>query len=85
MPLDERVEQRRLGPVAEIPRYTLVDLRLSQTVHAGRLRITPRLDIYNMFNAVTVLSQVTAFGGTFRRPITTFSGRLFQVGARVDF
>jgi hypothetical protein len=66
-------------------RYSLLDLRLSDTIKVGRWRVTPHMDIYNVLNTITVLSENTAFGGSFRKPITTFSGRLFQFGARLDF
>jgi hypothetical protein len=67
------------------PRYSLLDVRLSKTVKLGRVRLNPRFDVFNLLNSISVLSENTAYGATFRKPITTFSGRLIEFGGRIDF
>ena len=61
------------------------DIRLSKTVRAGRLRIQPRVDLYNVFNRSTITSINTTFGAAFRRPLAILDGRFIKVGAQVDF
>jgi outer membrane receptor protein involved in Fe transport len=75
-----------LEPTSQFePRYTLVDLRLSRTIGIGRLRLQPRIDVYNLFNAATVLSQNTRLGATFRQPLEIVAARFVKVGVQVDF
>ena len=67
------------------PRYTLVDLRLSKTIPVGRLRVQPRVDVYNLFNAATVLSQNTRLGATYRQPLEIVGARFAKIGLQIDF
>jgi len=60
-------------------------VRLSKSIRAGRVRIQPRLDLYNLFNASTVTSINTTLGPAFRRPLSILDGRFAKIGAQVDF
>jgi hypothetical protein len=66
-------------------RLTKFDIRVAKSVQAGRVRIQPRLDLYNVFNANTVTSINTTFGAAFKRPLSILDGRFLKVGAQVDF
>ena len=67
------------------PRSNQLDIRLSKSFRVRNVRITPRMDIFNLTNENTVLSVITTFGNTWLRPGTTLSGRLFMFGTGVDF
>jgi hypothetical protein len=63
-----------------------VDLRL---VKAFRLSSTGRVkgmfDIYNLFNANTVLLRNNTYGSTWGRPTAVLGARLFKFGVQVEF
>ena len=42
-------------------------------------------DIYNVFNASTVLSVNNTYGPTWLRPLTLLAPRLFKFGAEFNF
>ena len=64
---------------------TKFDVRLSKNLRLGQLRIQPRIDLYNVFNASTITSINTTFGPAFRRPLSILDGRFAKIGAQVDF
>jgi hypothetical protein len=66
-------------------RYTTLDLRVSKTVQVGRMRLQPRIDLYNALNSATVLTQNTTYGAQFRLPTNVLPARLFKFGLQVDF
>jgi hypothetical protein len=70
-----------------------VDLRGSRSFGRGSRRVKVMIDLYNAFNGNAVL-QRAAFGapdayvptgGTWNRPLGILEGRLFKVGAQLDF
>jgi hypothetical protein len=66
-------------------RLTQVDVRLTKIVRFQRIRVLGSFDVYNVFNANTVLNQVTQYGPTYLRPTQILAGRLFKFGAQLDF
>ena len=66
-------------------RLSQFDIRFSKIVRVGRARIQGMLDIYNLFNANSVLSVNTRLGPNWLRPASVLGARLFKVGAQVDF
>ena len=66
-------------------RLTKFDIRLSKSVRAGRLKIQPRIDVYNVFNSNTITSVNTTLGAAFLRPLAILDGRFAKVGVQVDF
>jgi hypothetical protein len=42
-------------------------------------------DVYNAFNANTVLALNNTYGSTWLRPTSILAGRLFKFGVQVDF
>ncbi|MBM3776810.1 MAG: TonB-dependent receptor [Acidimicrobiia bacterium] len=66
-------------------RLSQFDLRLTKVFSMGRARIQGMFDVYNMFNASTVLGLNTRYGASWLQPTTILGGRLFKFGAQVDF
>ena len=66
-----------------------LDLRLSRRFSVGRLRMRANASLYNVFNDDFVNSVNTTFSTTasnaFMRPTAVLQGRLFKVGAQLDF
>jgi hypothetical protein len=68
------------------PRLTQVDLRLSRRFKlGGTARLRASLDIYNMFNASSVLSMTPTYGLSWLNAAQVLSPRLLRVGAQLDF
>jgi hypothetical protein len=65
-------------------RMTRLDLRVGKILRFGRVRATPSVDLYNMLNASTVLSQSSAYA-TWQRPQSIMPGRFAKVGMQLDF
>jgi hypothetical protein len=54
-------------------------------VNVGRIRVQPRIEIYNLLNSATVLAENTTYGAQFRLPTSILPARLFKVGVQLDF
>ena len=67
------------------PRQNQLDVRLSKEIRMGQTRLRPRLDVYNVFNANSVLGLNTRFGPSWLRPSDVLGGRMVKVGAQLDF
>jgi hypothetical protein len=65
-------------------RMTRLDVRIGKIIRSGRVRATPSVDLYNMLNASTVLSQSTAYA-TWLRPQSIMPGRFAKIGLQLDF
>jgi hypothetical protein len=66
------------------------DLRLSKSFHfAGHGRVAANLDVFNIFNASTVIVQNDTFStttaATWQTPQTVQAPRLIKIGAQFDF
>jgi hypothetical protein len=62
-----------------------VDFRVTRSIVAGHARISPSLDLYNLFNASTILGVNTRYGPAWLTPTQILPGRLLKFGAQVDF
>jgi hypothetical protein len=62
-----------------------VDGRASKIFQVGRTRIQANFDLYNIFNANTVLAMNTTYGQYWQRPLSVLYGRLAKLGMQVDF
>jgi hypothetical protein len=66
-----------------------LDLRLSRRFSLGPVRLRANASLYNVFNDDFVNSVNTTFSTTasnaFMRPTAVLQGRLFKVGAQLDF
>src|SRR5262249_18033285 len=72
------------GTLYEDRMYQL-DFRFTRNFKAGKGRIQPQVDVYNLFNDNTVLTQNYAYGAAWRRPLTIVQGRTFKFGVQADF
>jgi hypothetical protein len=66
-------------------RLNQVDFRLAKSLTFGRMRLNPSLDVYNLFNASTILGINTRFGPSWLTPTQILPGRLFKFGAQLNF
>ena len=67
------------------PRYNQFDVRFSKNLRVQKLKITPRIDVYNLTNSAPGLSVVAGFGPTWLRPLDILTARLIKFGAQIDF
>jgi hypothetical protein len=68
------------------PRLTQVDVRLSRVFRlGGTKRLRGSLDVYNIFNASSVLSVTPTYGTSWLNAAQVLSPRLLRVGAQLDF
>jgi hypothetical protein len=68
------------------PRLTQVDMRVSRSFRMmGNARLRGSLDIYNIFNASSVLSMTPTYGPSWLNAAQVLSPRLLRIGAQVDF
>ena len=66
-------------------RLTRVDIRVAKNIQVGRVRLQPRLDLYNLFNANTILGVNTRLGSALHRPSSVLAARFIKVGIDVRF
>ena len=66
-------------------RRSQVDLRFARIFRTGQVRWTGMFDVYNVFNANSVLGQISTFGAAWRTPTSIVGGRLAKFGVQVDF
>ncbi len=79
IPLSARGDER-------LPAVTLVDLSISRPFGFGPGRkIVPRLDIYNLGNASTIVALNPAVGGTYLAPSQIVAPRIMRIGFSVNF
>ena len=68
------------------PRLTQVDLRFSRLFRlGGTARVRGTFDVYNVFNASSVLSMTPTYGPAWLNAAQVLSARLLRVGAQLDF
>ncbi len=66
-------------------RLTQVDLRGSKSIRTGQWQIRFSFDVYNLFNANTIIARNNTYGGSWGTPTTILAGRTFRLGTQVDF
>jgi hypothetical protein len=66
-------------------RLNQLDLRFVKRVRVGTARLQGMLDVYNLFNASTILLVNTNYGSQWLLPTEVLPGRLFKVGVQLDF
>jgi hypothetical protein len=67
------------------PTVTLVDLRTEKAFHAGALRLTGFVDVYNLFNTNAEQTVTTSSGASWLRPIAITGPRILRIGARFEW
>jgi hypothetical protein len=73
------------------PALNQLDLRFAKIVRFGSARTTINFDLYNAFNANTILTYNNAFAVaptgavTWQQPTQILQARFFKIGAQLDF
>jgi hypothetical protein len=62
-----------------------VDFRASKSIKMPRGRVQVNIDLYNAFNASSILAQNTTYGALWLRPTQILQGRLLKFGGQIDF
>jgi hypothetical protein len=65
-------------------RMNQLDLRFAKILRFGRTRTTASVDLYNAFNANSVLTESAAFA-TWLQPQNILNARFAKVGVQIDF
>jgi hypothetical protein len=65
-------------------RLNQVDMRVGKILRFGRTKSSLNLDVYNLFNANTVLTVNHAFA-TWQRPTSILLARFAKIGMQFDF
>ena len=66
-------------------RVSQIDIRFGKRINFGRGKLRGMFDIYNLFNASTVLSQNNAYGASWQTPNSILGGRLFKFGVQIEY
>ncbi|MEZ5290683.1 MAG: TonB-dependent receptor [Vicinamibacterales bacterium] len=64
---------------------TMFDLRLARPFNFGTRSFTPQIDMFNITNADTVVSNNAAVGSTYLQPRDILSPRIIRVGFSLSF
>ena len=64
---------------------TQLDFRVSGSYVVGGMRFQPSIDLFNAFNASTVLGVNTRYGPAWQNATSVLGGRVVRLGARVGF
>ena len=68
-----------------LPTVNSVDVSLRKTWKVAGKTFDPRLDIYNLTNAATILGRITQLGPTYGRVSSIQRGRLIRAGLSIEF
>jgi Carboxypeptidase regulatory-like domain len=68
-----------------LPRWNQVDVRLAKKFRLRNVSFQGQLDIFNILNASSVLNVTETFGSSLDRPTAILQGRLFAIGAQLNF
>ena len=64
---------------------TQVDVRVSGSYTVQGLRVQPNFDLFNIFNASTVLGVNTRYGQAWQNAMSVLGGRVARMGVRLSF
>jgi len=86
--LAQHTETVALDPAGllRLPSVNLLDLRIARTfTWKERYHLEPLIDLFNLTNSQTVVSEVTSYGPNYLRPSNLVNPRLARIGMRFDF
>lgn len=66
-------------------RLNQLDLRMAKSVRMARFTVRGIVDLYNVFNANTVLDQNNTYGPRWQQPLIILPGRFVKFGMQVNF
>ncbi len=64
---------------------SLLDLRIERVTRAGKARVSPFVDIYNLTNANPIQNTSWSSGSSFLRPLAIVPPRVLRIGGKVDW
>jgi hypothetical protein len=64
---------------------TMIDFDLTKSFRAGRMRIEPRMEIFNALNAGVITNSIPLLGPTYGAPISFLPARLIKFGVNLAF
>ncbi len=62
-----------------------LDVNLGKTFRVANLRVAPQVELFNIFNANPVTTQVNTYGSSLGRPLTVLAPRLVRLGVQLNF
>jgi hypothetical protein len=68
-----------------LKRWNQIDLRFAKKFHVRHVNLQGQLDVFNILNASSILSVNETFGASLDRPTAILQGRLFAIGAQMNF
>jgi hypothetical protein len=68
-----------------LPAVKSLDVSVRKSWKMGGRSIEPRVDLYNLTNAATILGRITQLGPTYGRVSSIQRGRLIKLGLNVEF
>lgn len=69
-----------------LPAVNLLDLRLSRMfTFKDRFHLQPMIDLFNLTNSQTVVSEVSSYGPNYLRPSNLVNPRMARIGMKFDF
>jgi len=66
-------------------RINILSVNVAKTVHIGKARIEPRIDVFNALNDNAVELAVVRYGPAWRNVTGILPARMVKLGVRVDF
>jgi len=66
-------------------RLTQLDIRLARNIQLSKGKFRAMFDIYNAFNANSILVRNNTFGSTWGRPSSILAGRIVKLGGEFTF
>src|SRR6266487_1700033 len=70
---------------ARLPAVNSLDVSIRKNLKVNGKSLEPRVDLYNLTNAATILGRITQLGPTYGRVSSTQRGRLIKLGMNVEF
>jgi hypothetical protein len=67
-----------------LPRVNQFDVTIARSVQIRKVRISPEISLFNLFNANPILSETTAYPRT-GVPLRILDGRLIRLQAQLRF
>jgi hypothetical protein len=72
------------GTIRE-PGATVVDVNVKKALSFGHLRLSPRIDVFNLLNTSGVQTYISQLGPSYGNPITIIDGRLIKFGLNASW
>ena len=74
-----------IGSAYLADRINQFDVRLTKILRFGSRKISANFDVFNLFNASTVLNMNTTYGTSWLKPTQILDARLVKLGFQIDF